>query len=307
MATGTPQIAVGGKPSASPHFSVKTEVHGPGIFAQHEHDYFEALLILSGRRIQHVGLIDVKADEGHILFMPPGVPHGATLQSHSVSLLISFSLSFLHPELSPEGLRAWDHPATLETAPELLPFVAQPRVDFGCDVKLTKRLQGMATDLMSRSGSQVLAASAYARAQLSLFLLEVVRAFEGPLVEAAHSHRPLPNSDGIAALMSFIRERLTDQISVEDAAKHLNVSPSCLSARIKRLTGKTFSELLSEVRLLRAKELLLYSDCRISEVAYSCGFEDHAYFSRRFRQLLGITPGDYRKRGMSGNVSSTSH
>jgi AraC-like DNA-binding protein len=307
MLTSKPHAANAGEAVLSPHFSVRTEVRGPGVFPQHQHDYFEVLLLLAGSRIQHIGLTDVIGDEGYLLFMPPGTPHGATIRSRNVSLFIGFSLPFLHPELSPEAARAWDHPVTLEAAPELLPFVAQPRVEFACDVRMTKRLQKMAADLMGRSGSHVLAAEAYARAQVSLFLLEVVHAFEGPLVEAAHSHRPAPSSEGIVELMAFIREHLAKQISVEDAARHLHISPSCLSARIKRATSKTFSELLSEARLLRAKEMLLYSDCRISEVAYSCGFEDHAYFSRRFRQLLGVTPGDYRKRGMPGGSSSATH
>ena len=286
------------------HFAVKTEMHGPGVFPQHAHDGFEALLILSGRRIQHIGLHDVVADQGSLLFIPPGVLHGATLQGDSVSLMFSFSLSFLHPELGTEAARAWDRPATLDSAPELLPFLAQPNLDFTCDPRLWIRLREMGAELMARSGTQVLGVGAYARAQLSILLLDVVQAFEGQLLEVVQAHRPAANSECIDDLLAFLRDRLADPISIEDAARHLHVSSSCLAARVRRLTGKSFSELLGEARLLRAKELLIYSDQRISEIAFACGFEDHAYFSRRFRLWLGAAPVDYRKRH---SLRPTSH
>jgi AraC-like DNA-binding protein len=46
---------------------------------------------------------------------------------------------------------------------------------------------------------------------------------------------------------------------------------------------------------MRAKEMLLFTGRRISEIANSCGFDDHAYFSRRFRQLAGMSPLEYRR------------
>jgi AraC-like DNA-binding protein len=229
--------------------------------------------------------------------MPPDVPHGATLRSENVSLLISFNLAFLRPELPVSAALAWNSRATLAAAPELLPFVAQSQLDIRCDVKLTTRLSEMSADLRAHIDSPSVGALAYSRAQLSLLLLEVVSAFERPLLEAtARPNSSVTNTNRMDELFAFLRDHLSEPISVEDAAKHLHSSSSCLAARIRRVTGKTFGELLLEMRLLRAKELLLYSDRRISEIAYMCGFGDHAYFSRRFRQVLKVSPVDYRSK-----------
>jgi AraC-like DNA-binding protein/quercetin dioxygenase-like cupin family protein len=289
----------------APHFAVKTEIRAAtSVIAQHSHDYFETLLLLSGHRIQHLGLRDIDASKGHILFMPPGVPHGATLKSENVSLLISFNLSFLRPELPTDATAAWNQSATLHMVPELLPFVGQLTLDLRCNPQLTKRLCDMGSDLQTRANSPSLGALTFARAQLSLLLLEVVKAFEQPLLDAAaHSQRGITTSNRMDELFVFLREHLSQRISINDAAAHLHLSPSCLAARIRRVTGKTFSELLFETRLLRAKELLLYTDHRISEIAYSCGFDDHAYFSRRFRQLIGASPFEYRRERMAPEPS----
>jgi AraC-like DNA-binding protein/quercetin dioxygenase-like cupin family protein len=293
---GTDRVIIPGRPA--PHFAVRTEVcAASSVIPQQSNDYFQTLLILSGRRIQHLGLRDIEASRGHILFMPPGVPHGATIKTRNVGLTISFNLPFLRPELPIDAMAAWDQSSTLQTVPELLPFVGQLTLNLRCNKQLTSRLCTMGAELEARANSPSLGALTFAKAQLSLLLLEVVQAFEQPLVAAAaHSQRGITTSNRIDELLAFLREHLSQRISINDAASHLHCSCSCLATRIRRVTGKTFSELLFETRLLRAKELLLYSDHRISEIAYSCGFDDHAYFSRRFRQLIGASPVDYRRQ-----------
>jgi AraC-like DNA-binding protein/quercetin dioxygenase-like cupin family protein len=292
-----PDLAsVAGQPT--PHFSVKTEIcAASSLIPQHSHDYFQTILLLCGERIQHIGLRDFDASKGHILFLPPNIPHGSTIKTQNVCLLINFNLSFLRPELPIDAMGAWNQGPTLRLAPELLPFVGQSTLNLRCNTQLTRRLCEMGSELQARANSPSLGAVAFAKAQLSLLLLEVVQAFEQPLLEAAaHMQRGVTSSNRMDELFAFLREHLSQRVSVNDAASYLHMSTSCLATRIRRVTGKTFSDLLFETRLLRAKELLLYTDRRISDIAYSCGFDDHAYFSRRFRQLIGASPHEYRLR-----------
>jgi AraC-like DNA-binding protein/quercetin dioxygenase-like cupin family protein len=279
------------------HFAVKTEVRAAnGVIPPHTHDYFEIVLILSGRRVQHLGLRDVEASNGDILFMPPGLSHGATLETDNVTLLISFNLPFLRPELPVDAMSAWNQAPTLERVPELLPFVGQLSLNLRSNTQLAERLCAMGAELQARANSPRLGAPTFARAQLSLLLLEVVQAFEQPLLQvAANTRRGVTQANRMDELFAFLREHLSEQIGINDAAAHLHMSASCLAARIRRVTGKTFGTLLLEGRLMRAKELLLFTDRRISEIANICGFDDHAYFSRRFRQLAAMSPLAYRR------------
>ncbi len=291
-----------------PYFSIRTVVEGPGVIPSSKHPYFEILLQLSGQRTQHLSMRDVALDEGGLVFMGQGVTHGATVHRDSVSLLIGFNLTFLCPELPVFAAATWGKPAVLETAPMLLPFAAQSNMDFRCDLQFTKRLREMGADLMAHSGSQRIGAKPYTRAALSLFLLSIVEYFEDGLVDAAVSSVSSQfGSERIDKLVLFIRDNLAEQISIDDAANHLNISPSCLAARVRRVTGKSFGDLLLEARLTRAKELLLYREDRISEVAYATGFDDHAYFCRRFRQFTGVTPSDYRRSRSGGGQNETAH
>jgi two-component system response regulator YesN len=59
--------------------------------------------------------------------------------------------------------------------------------------------------------------------------------------------------------------------------------------------GCPFGEYLTKLRLERAEQLLHDTDWRISRIAEHVGFESFSYFSKRFREAMGMTPSEYRR------------
>ena len=86
-------------------------------------------------------------------------------------------------------------------------------------------------------------------------------------------------------------------LSMKDAAEHVYVSVSYLGMIIKRETGKTFTEYLTDIRLERAKQLLTQSNMKNYEIAEACGYATPAYFSTVFKGSVGMTPSEYRAKG----------
>lgn len=97
-------------------------------------------------------------------------------------------------------------------------------------------------------------------------------------------------------LMEVIKENYKNpEFSFNDIAKGMGMSKSTLVRRLKSLTNKSPIEILSEYRFSLAKRLVEKGDMPISEIAYSVGFNDPSYFSRRFKELYGVTPTSQKK------------
>ena len=97
-------------------------------------------------------------------------------------------------------------------------------------------------------------------------------------------------------LEEAIHERLADsELSLKSLASQLGFSPSYLSVLIKKELGLPFQDYLIQERMKKAKLLLLTTDLKIYEIAEQVGFEDMNYFSQRFKQVVGLTPRQFKK------------
>ncbi|HHX12410.1 MAG TPA: helix-turn-helix transcriptional regulator, partial [Clostridiales bacterium] len=93
----------------------------------------------------------------------------------------------------------------------------------------------------------------------------------------------------------YLEAHYTEDISLEDVATQVNVSPQYFSKLIKKNTGFNFIDWLSMMRVKKAKELFNSSNLSIKEVCYMIGYKDPNYFSRIFKKRVGITPSEYIK------------
>jgi AraC-like DNA-binding protein len=101
----------------------------------------------------------------------------------------------------------------------------------------------------------------------------------------------------LADVLRFIEIHLSDpQLSTAMVAKGCGISPRYLSFLL-RLRGTSFSELVWEQRLAKARDWLANPDARdvsISEIAYGVGFKSPAHFSRMFKRVFGVNPREFR-------------
>jgi two-component system, response regulator YesN len=106
--------------------------------------------------------------------------------------------------------------------------------------------------------------------------------------------------DNAEAFVEKARElvdgRFSDpNLSLEDVARELQVSPGYLSRLLKRDTGFSFVEYLTRCRITRAVELMTNPALKVFEAAERVGYHSQHYFARAFRKILGVSPSEYRK------------
>ncbi|MBK8501048.1 MAG: AraC family transcriptional regulator [Saprospiraceae bacterium] len=90
---------------------------------------------------------------------------------------------------------------------------------------------------------------------------------------------------------------LFDQnLKITKIIRIIGMSRTDLHRKLKSTIGMSTSEFIRFVRIYRAAHLLLHKpDLRICEVALEVGFNNQAYFSKRFREITGVTPLEYKK------------
>lgn len=105
-------------------------------------------------------------------------------------------------------------------------------------------------------------------------------------------------SDIIEIAKDQIRKTyMSDEISLNTIAAEVGMSPSYFSSIFSKEMGKTFVEYLTEIRMDRAKELLMCSSMKTSEIGYEVGYKDPHYFSYIFKKTQNCTPKEFIARG----------
>jgi len=129
--------------------------------------------------------------------------------------------------------------------------------------------------------------------------IALVRIFAGHLsivanqVAVSQTKAELP---AVARARVFIEQHQTEEISLGDVAKAVNMSAFYFCKVFRKVTGVTFIEYLARMRTERVKELLLNPHIRVSEAAFAAGFQSLSQFNRVFLRIAGESPTVYRDR-----------
>ena len=108
--------------------------------------------------------------------------------------------------------------------------------------------------------------------------------------ETQEASEPSRSYEQIRPALEIMAERFGADIRLETLARACFLSESYFCCLFRELTGKTPFEYLNDLRLTRARAMLLTTDLTITQIAASTGFGDSGYFSRRFAKLYGMTP-----------------
>lgn len=94
---------------------------------------------------------------------------------------------------------------------------------------------------------------------------------------------------------TYIQENFNKNLKLEDVAEQIYLTPSYFGVLFKKEIGEPFSSYLTTIRMEKAKELLQDIKYNISEIASEVGYHDKRYFSKLFKEQIGVTPKEYRK------------
>lgn len=132
-----------------------------------------------------------------------------------------------------------------------------------------------------------------ALAHLTLLLIDVARLAADVVGDLRRSGEPL-----LAKVFEVIDQRHTEPLSLRDVAAAVGLTPGHLTTVVRRRTGRTVQDWITERRMTEARRLLADTDLPIAEVARRIGVSDPGYFTRMFRHHNGIAPRQWRNGGL---------
>ncbi len=95
-------------------------------------------------------------------------------------------------------------------------------------------------------------------------------------------------------LNQLIVDHFLESLDIQWVANKLNKSPRTIRRRLEA-SGTSYSAILSQHRLDRAKQLLLTSDLTVTQIGHECGYSDSSNFARFFKSSTGQSPQEFRK------------
>lgn len=283
-------------------FDIRFEGARDVLARPHRHEYFQIQVSIEGGDQQLIGGAVRPFRAGHLSFVLPYRVHVVPHPVGARYAIVNFDQGFLWPELAVEPLDLEE--VSVAQHPELAPFLFQEYVDFSFDEADFARILRWLDELSVLNRERGFGTTGAIRGILLQLIALACQKHEAALLEQAARHSGRSSRrDALQRVMRYVREHLSEEMSLNDAAAAAMLSPNYLAHLLKKQTDRTFTELVTERRLERAKELLLTSSIRIGDIALQCGFSDADYFSRRFRQQIGVTPRQFRQ-GLSSPVAA---
>lgn len=111
-----------------------------------------------------------------------------------------------------------------------------------------------------------------------------------------------PKNEEVFKAQRFVLEHMNQKITLSDVANHLHLNASYFSRMFKKETGESFIEFVTRIKMEKAKDMLNHTIKPVEQIALDVGFDNKSYFFRTFKKQFGVTPSEYKYRGVVRNA-----
>jgi AraC-like DNA-binding protein/quercetin dioxygenase-like cupin family protein len=250
----------------------------------HVHSFFEICYAFAGRGEFRICGETLELKQGDVFVAKPDEPHEIIADKTDPLGIYFWSYTLVPPAKRQAGTHDIDTllRAFLETSRRLNHDMLQ----------MEGTLELLTDEVMKREVgySQVI------QGLVTKLLLDTARAVTNVHVPATQLLRPLGDA-AVDLMVRYLHDNYDRPVSVQDVAAQVHLSERHARRLFLEATGKTIKQYLTSLRLDVAKQRLLGEDVSVSEIAYAVGFNDVRHFSTTFRNVVGVTPSEFREKG----------
>ena len=243
-------------------------------FVPHTHEGFAIGVVESGAEAFDYRGAYHTAPAGHIVVINPGEPHTGHAATRA---------GWVYRMLYPDASLLQQAASQMVGRPQHIPFFAQPVIR---DDELARSLLSLHA-VLEESPSALERESRFLRTFAQLIARHA---------DARPALNPLPRDrHNITMARDYFEAHYAEDVSLGTLAQLTGLSPFYFLRTFRSATGLTPHAYVTQVRVAQAKRLLL-TGLPLTQVALDTGFGDQSHFTRRFKQIVGVAPGQYRRR-----------
>ncbi|WP_138432423.1 AraC family transcriptional regulator [Winogradskyella algicola] len=272
----------------SPEFgsSIKVIKHGAYVGEKkpfwHFHPEIELVYVNKGKGKRHIGNHLSYFNNSQLLLIGSNLPHNGftdRLTVNGTETIVQFKPEFL-------GEHFFDIPE-MEKINNLFER-AKSGILFGIPTK--QKLGKKIEKLSEKEGFKKI-----------LILLEVLHSLakaEDYTILNADGYRfetEPQDSAKIDTIFKHVNENFKEHISLDEIADKVSMTVPAFCRYFKKVTGKTFTKLVNEYRVVHATKLLTESQMSITDISFECGFNNFSHFNKLFKEFTGKSASKYRR------------
>ncbi len=265
----------------------------------HQHTFYELIYVHRGSLKMNLQGKDVIFRQGDFVFMNPGTVHSVELNeknSQVINILMKavvFQKTMMYMILSNQVLSDVILPSISGEgqAPTYLIFRKAMQQNHSVGTYLTTLIQEYHAfpEAAKKPRTASLQESAIEIPLCGLLLrLSMAYREQNPVSEST-----LRKNITATDISQYLTSHL-DQATLEETAAHFHYNPKYFSRIIQKLLGKSFSAYLQDLRITKAKALLVHTDQSIVSISHQVGYENTSHFYALFQKNVGMSPKEYR-------------
>jgi len=249
-------------------------------FKWHYHPEYELTLIVKGNGMRLVGDSYLPFQAGDLVLLGSGIPHtwesDANSDENVAAVVIQFSEDFIAKFMNSEAFYKIKKMLQASIRGLFFPKSSVMEIEHEMMIIATEKGVKQITALLN-----VLNDLAYENYE--------------PLASSFYSPKnSKENETRINTVFNYIKQNAASTILLEQAAASVHLTTGAFCKFFKRMTGKTFSDYVNEIRIGNACTLITQTDKTIAQIAIESGFENQTYFNRVFLKKKNCTPKQFR-------------
>lgn len=264
----------------------------------HRHEMIQINYVAKGQLFHQINHMTFPLVKGDVIVIPPYIPHCLIRDKEQPFEIIELEFepeflfgTSLHKDMNIDDFKSLFNFAYIE------PFLVsegevKPRLNLSGKAQITAEnlLSNIEEEYTSQQDSYVLAIKAI----LLQLLVLLGRSFSQNMEHSEHKLFSR-HQQALKDALQYVEVHFTEELSMEQVSKVAMLSPSYFSYLFKTMTGKTFIEHLTAIRIQKAMELLRDTNQFVLEICLDVGFKNVNHFNRTFKSITGLTPLQYRK------------